>query len=133
MAVLVVVLGVALGACSNDEPEDAAPPATTTTSPPTTTTTATPMGLPTPEAAARALMTAWAANDRPAALVVATAAAVDSLFATPFAPPAPQFRSCDLGQGTTSDCAFRYGDNLVQVRATTQPPGGWRVAEVTIL
>ena len=117
-------------------PKDTAPP--TTTVPRRGTT---PVALPTtlspnPEAAATALVSSWSTNNRPAALTVATPAAVATLFSTPYSSGMAINRGCST---TFSPIVCTFGppggasptDPIHQIMVT-QVEGGWYVSTVRV-
>lgn len=123
--VLVAVAALAFGACSSDDDDPSvavattAPGATTTTTAVATTTTAAgPVQTPLPSGreAIDALLAAWEAGDRAAALLVASSEAVDALFAVPV--EARDDRGCNSGNiNTTIQCVFRLPSGELSVRA----------------
>jgi hypothetical protein len=123
---LLLALGVMTAACSTGS--GAAGPAATTSAPstsvvvattaapptiaPTTSTTLVPPApQPTPDQAADQLVASWAAGDRAGAGAVATPAAVDQLFATPY--PGP-------GLAIPRGCSAAFPP----IVCTYGPPGG---------
>ena len=115
------------------------PPTTTTTGPlPTTTAPSVPVApQPTPEAAARALMSGWARADRPVALSVATPGAVDTLFAVPY----PNGLAFDRGcSSATSSVVCTFGppgganpnDPIYSLTVVQTPAGTWYVSDAQI-
>ena len=144
-AALVVALG-AVG-CGTDS-DDAA--TTTTTEPasssttdgvtaessttlPTTeapTTTAAPTAFATPADAASALFSAWKSGDSAAAgaLLLAPAAELDKLFASPALPEAKN-RGCDDGEFGTASCFFGNGQGGVNV-LLGGAANGWTVSSI---
>ncbi len=80
--------------------------------------------------AARCLYSAWKANDRSAAVVVASADAVDSLFRQRWSPPDATLPPCTSDPATGSElCRYDHHDGtyLVDVKRSE---GGWRVVQV---
>lgn len=155
MGTAALVLVVALGACSTNEPQpgpSAAPvtstvPATTTTTtlasapvPPTTSPPAAsiPGGCPTgvgvaaqsaPQAA-RCLFQAWEADDRGKAAAYASLDVVELLFQRRWTPPSGTFKDCSANPGTGGQtCTFEHdgGRYLFDVRRSE---GGWRVTQL---
>ena len=107
---------------------------TTTTAPTTTTTTTTtappPPAVPqsSPYAAAKALLGAWYAGDRAAALGVGTEEAVDALFARP--PEPTSGRGCQDPIAGSSDCSYSIGHEVLITIRTKSSGGGWIVDSV---
>jgi hypothetical protein len=91
---------------------------------------------PGPEAAATALVSSWATQDRAAALTVATPAAVTALFAVPYASGLAEDRGCSTSF-TPIVCTFgppggaSPNDPIYQVYVS-QAPGGWYVSSVKL-
>lgn len=120
----------------------AAPTTTSTTkaTAPTTTTTSAPAipvaPQPTADRAANALISAWAAGNRPTALSVATAQSVATLFAVPYPAGLAIDRGCSVGAPSVT-CSFgppgggNPNDALYSL-TVTQAPGGWYVSNVQI-
>ena len=113
--------------------------ATTTTSSGarTTTTVAIPAALkPGAEAAATALVSSWTTGNRPAALTVATPAAVATLFSVPYASGLAIDRGCST---SFSPIVCTFGppggasptDPIYQIMVS-QVTGGWYVSSVKI-
>lgn len=128
-----------LGAGCRDEGDDGGEPLATTTSaaPVATTTSVTAPAAPTApqptgEDAVGVLLDAWRAGDRPAALTVATATAVDALFA--IAPETGQARGCNApGANANISCVFRLDAGELQVRAVLTADGAGYVVDFVIL
>jgi hypothetical protein len=117
-------------------------PATTvpaTTVPATTTTTSAVPSSPQPsgDVAAADLIADWKAGDRASALHVATAAAVASLFDTPYAGQTVIGRGCQDVQFPPVICSYgpeggaSASASLYQL-TVTQAPDGWYVSSVSI-
>lgn len=100
------------------------PPSTVTLPPTTTVVPAAPQ--PTPGAAAEVVIAAWQAGDRSAALQVATAAAVDALFA--IQATSVSARGCNQGGTDPSYCVYRTDVGELQLKLTVAG-GGWIVAD----
>jgi hypothetical protein len=103
----------------------------------TTTTVAVPTALkPGAEAAATALISSWATQNRVAALTVATQAAVTTLFAVPYASGLAEDRGCSTSF-TPIVCTFgppggaSPNDPIYQIYVS-QAPGGWYVSTVKL-
>jgi hypothetical protein len=119
-------------------PSKSAQRATTTSSVArTTTTVALPKALqPGAEAAATALISSWATQNRTEALSVATQAAVTTLFAVPYADGLAEDRGCS-SSFTPIVCTFgppggaSPNDPIYQVYVS-QAPGGWYVSSVKL-
>ena len=82
--------------------------------------------------AVNALLSAWRAGDRAAALTVAEVAAVDALFA--IAPEQGEDRGCNVpppGVGASTYCTYRLAAGQLQVRAADRP-GGFVVDQVIL-
>lgn len=136
-----VVVALALGACSSgdsasadDEPSPATSTSSTTTTVPATTTTAAPVQTPLPSGreAIDAVLAAWEAGDRAAALLVASTEAVDVLFAVPVAPR--EDRGCNSGNVNTAiQCVFRLPSGELQVRARPTPDGSGFLVDFALL
>lgn len=136
------LLAIAVGACSggDDDPagEAADDGSATTTSTTvridetttllTPTTAAGPVQTPLPSGreAIDAVLGAWEAGDRAAALLVASTEAVDALFAVPV--EAREDRGCNSGNvNTTIQCVFRLPSGELSVRARPTLGGGFLV------
>ena len=113
-------------------------PTTTTTQRSTTTTTTVALPVapqPNAQAAADALINSWATGNRPQALSVATAAAVTTLFAAPYANGLVNSRGCNSNPPIV--CAYGPpggsdpSDPLYQLQLTNIPTG-WYVSSVQI-
>lgn len=137
---LVLAAGALVGACRGDDPRSPPATASSTTAPSTSepptitlapTTTASPLvPVDTPVQAARALLAAWKAGDRDAALAIAAPAAVDALFAAE--PGSVQDRGCNQPPADTPVlCVYRTGAGELQLRATPVP-GGWIVDQAVL-
>ncbi len=115
---------------------------TTSTGPPPTTSR--PMSVPTtayspvalqasPDAAAAALIDAWATGNRPEAVSVATPAARQALFAGPY--PAGQIEARGCTAASTSPGTCTYADlatgTLYEI-GVLHLAGGWYVSSVTV-
>ena len=119
-------------------PSRSAQRATTTSSVlQTTTTIALPTSLkPGAEAAATALISSWSNHSRSAALTVATQAAVNTLFAVPYANGLAEDRGCSTSF-TPIVCTFgppggaSPNDPIYQIYVS-QAPGGWYVSSVKL-
>jgi hypothetical protein len=89
------------------------------------------------DVAAADLIADWKAGDQASALHVATAAAVATLFATPYAGQTVIGRGCQNAQFPPVICSYgpeggaSASDSLYQL-TVTQAPGGWYVSAVTI-
>jgi hypothetical protein len=144
-----VVLGVfgisALGLAlvhlhhAGEAPARSAQRATTTTNsvPRTTTTVALPSApKPGAEAAATALISSWATQNRAAALTVATQAAVTTLFAAQYGSGLAEDRGCSTSF-VPIVCTFgppggaSPADPIYQLYVS-QAPGGWYVSSVKL-
>ena len=88
------------------------------------------------QAAAEALIAAWAGGNKPAALAVATPSAVDSLFAFPYPAGNAVFRGCTVSFPPLV-CTFGApggGDPnaaIIEV-SVTQIPSGWYDSAVVV-
>jgi hypothetical protein len=131
---------VLLGACADEggggdaTGATRAPVSTAVPAAPTTATTVAPplTPLPTGEEAVDALLERWRAGDRPGALQVASATAVDALFA--IAPETGQARGCNAGGANINvSCVFRLGAGELQVRAAPTADGAGFVVDFVIL
>jgi hypothetical protein len=80
----------------------------------------------TPDAAASAVIAAWKAGDRGSAAQVATAAAVDALFAQP--PDGVVARGCMQGAADPRYCVYRTDAGELQLKLT-MGGGGWYVLD----
>ena len=117
-------------------------PSTTTTLAPTTTTTTAPAIPPvpqaTPDAAAQALIGAWAAGNRTAASGVATPDAVNALFAAPYQRGLAGDRGCGSGASPVT-CTFgppggaNPNDPIYSVVVSQAPSGAWYVSQVRVV
>ena len=108
----------------------------TTTSPfPLPTATASPPSSPTgvliadPAVAAQGLFDAWTRNDRVAAALYASQAAIDALFANPFSSPAPTFQGCNPS-GAEVLCSYTYEGGAISMSVTGSASAGYRVNSV---
>ena len=124
------------GACEDepllvDDQSEASPevvePSYVTPLPSPTVTGAAIAGAATPEAAARALLGYWLAEDNAAAQSVATPDAVAQIFAEP--PGDPTFKEC-APDGALFVCSFERGEGGVAMTVQTVPPGSYLVTEV---
>ena len=151
LAVGATTVALALGACSGgddgaveapfDPPADPTGGSTTTTAvvilddPAATVTSAAPAAqtpLPSGREAIDAVLAAWSAGDRPAALRVASAEAVDALFAVPV--DATEDRGCNRGNVNTAiQCVFRLPSGELQVRARPTLDGGGFLVDFVLL
>lgn len=133
-AAALAVAFVLVAGCSHQPPKGSAVgPAPSTTAPLRTTTTIAIENVPqpTPQLAAAAMLEAWGRGDRVGALRVASAAAVDSLFARP--PSPAQGWGCQEPVAQTSDCAFGLGDSgLLVVHTKEVAPALWVVDSVSL-
>jgi hypothetical protein len=119
-------------------PTKSAERTTTTSSVRNTTTTTSLPTAPRPgaEAAATALISSWATQNRAAALTVATPAAVTTLFAVPYTDGLAEDRGCSTSF-TPIVCTFgppggaSPSDPIYQV-SVSQSPGGWYVSSVKL-
>ena len=109
----------------------------TTLVPGTTTTEVLPTALsPSAEAAATALVSSWSANNRSAALTVATTTAVGTLFSSPYASGLAISRGCSTSFSPIV-CVFgppggaSPTDPLYKIKVS-QVPGGWFVSSVDV-
>ncbi len=117
---------------------DAAAPTTTSLAPRTTTTTlALPTALqPSSNAAATALVSSWSTGNKPAALTVATPAAVTTLFSEPYTSGLAIDRGCSISF-LPIVCTFgppggaSPSDPIYQIDVS-QAAGGWYVSSVRI-
>lgn len=82
-----------------------------------------------PQVAAQRLYLAWKGGNRPAALVVATPAAVNRLFSRPFTGPDLQFQGC-TNRNAGFDCAYSYEGGGLIMRVTGGASAGYRVESV---
>jgi hypothetical protein len=150
-----IVLVVALGACSTNEPQPAPGAAPVASTAPATTTTTTVASAPAPPTnpppavsipggcptgvgvaaqsaaqAARCLFQAWEADDRGRAAAFASLDVVELLFQRRWTPPSATFRDCSANPGTGGHtCTFEHdgGRYLLDVRRSE---GGWRVTQL---
>ena len=119
-------------------PTKSAEGATTTTSVRSTTTTTSLPNAPKPgaEAAATALISSWATQNRAEALTVATPAAVTTLFAAPYTDGLAEDRGCSTSFMPIV-CTFgppggaSPSDPIYQVYVA-ESPGGWYVSSVKL-
>ena len=84
-------------------------------------------GAATPEAASRALIGYWLADDEAAAQSVANPEAVAQLFAEPAGDPT--FKEC-APEGALFVCTFPSADETIDMTVQTVPPGSYIVTEV---
>ncbi len=148
MAVL-AVLGTAglTGGCSSSPARTSPPTSSTTTTtvpatmpPSTSRPTSPPTSVysparpqPSPDAAALALIQAWAAGDRAAAAAVASPAAVATLLAVPYPAGFIQARGCTDPSVNPGTCTYanRQSGSLYQMQLD-RTASGWYVASVTV-
>jgi hypothetical protein len=111
--------------------------ATTTTTAATTITTALPSALkPDPATAAQTLVSSWAAGNKVFAISVATANAVNTLFAVPYHAGLVEDRGCSTAF-TPIVCSFgppggaSPTDQIYQIDVS-QAAGGWYVSDVKV-
>ncbi|MBO0748167.1 MAG: hypothetical protein J2O47_07445, partial [Acidimicrobiaceae bacterium] len=87
------------------------------------------------EQAADALVSGWAAGNRPAALSVAVPAAVNTLFAVPYPSGNAVFRGCS---SAFPPLVCSYGPpalgngSLFEIYVSQAPAGGWYVSSVVV-
>ncbi|MDA8302679.1 MAG: hypothetical protein M0005_14345 [Actinomycetota bacterium] len=126
-------------------PPETGPPATyaktttakTTASPPTTKAKKPKPWVPTQlqptiSQAAYALVDAWAAHDRSAALRDATPAAVAAIFSYPYPPGGPQYRGCSTPPANEpAACVWRSGNDLLSLTVKVLA-GGYAVTSATL-
>jgi hypothetical protein len=123
------------------------PPATTTSSPTTSSPTTSrpttsapaaawrpPAPAPSDYQAAQDLLNAWSEHDRAQALSVASAGAVNALFARAYPADGAQQRGCSAPpSGLPATCVYRYGAADGILSMTVAPfPNGWGVAAVQV-
>jgi hypothetical protein len=82
-----------------------------------------------PTVAAEGLFDAWTRNDRIAAGLYASQAAVDTLFMTPFSPPAPTFQGCNPS-GAEVLCSYTYEGGAISMSVIGNASAGYRVNSV---
>jgi len=82
-----------------------------------------------PAVAAEGLFDAWTRNDRIAAGLYASQAAVDTLFMTPFSPPAPTFQGCNPS-GAEVLCSYTYEGGAISMSVIGSASAGYRVNSV---
>lgn len=85
-----------------------------------------------PQVAARRLYLAWKGGNRPAALVVASPAAVNRLFSRPFTGPDLRFQSC-TNRDAGFDCAYSYEGGGLIMRVTGGASAGYRVESLRFI
>lgn len=131
---------VLIGGCSDEGGDEGATGdtasvgATTSTTVPATVTTVAPVQTPLPsgQEAVDALLGAWRAGDRPAALTVASVEAVDALFA--IVPETGQARGCNGGDANPNiQCVYRLDAGELQVRAAPTADGSGYLVDFVIL
>jgi hypothetical protein len=132
----VVVCALAFIGCSSDtsprvDGSSSSAPTTTTTTAPTTTTTVPLSPAGSPQEAATTFVNAWRSGDREAALTIALAAAVDSVFAAG-EPGFLEQRGCNRPPVDSPVlCVYRTAVGELQVR--TQPrEDGWFVDQAIV-
>ncbi len=111
---------------------------TTTPSAAVTTTTVVPPGVlkPNPDTAANALVSSWAAGNKPAALTVATPTAVNTLFGVPYRSGLAEDRGCSTSFMPIV-CTFgppggaSPTDQIYEIDVS-QAAGGWYVSAVKV-
>ena len=87
---------------------------------------------PTISQAAYALVDAWAAHDRSAALRDATPAAVAAIFSYPYPPGGPQYRGCSTPPANEpAACVWRSGNDLLSLTVKVLA-GGYAVTSATL-
>ena len=87
---------------------------------------------PTISQAAYALVDAWAAHDRSAALRDATPAAVAAIFSYPYPAGGPQYRGCSTPPANEpAACVWRSGNDLLSLTVKLLP-GGYAVTNAIL-
>lgn len=121
------------GAVTTTSPGSSSSASTTTAAPATTSSTLPPQTpLASGEEAVGALLAAWQAGDRAAALLVASAPAVDTLFA--IVPEPAAARGCNQGNiNVTISCVFGLSVGTLQVRAAPTADGTGFLVDFVIL
>ena len=146
IGLLVVILigvgiAVAVGGGGNDTIDTTATTLATTTSTTlveTTTTGATTtvtVGIicTTPEDAAKNVVNAWEADDRPAAARCASQAALDELFKASGAGASWTFQDCGGPDPGVPTCQFSYEGGAANFKMTGADATGWKVDEVSYI
>lgn len=105
---------------------------TTTTTAGTTTVT---VGIicTTPEDAAKSVVSAWQADDRPAAERCASVAALDVLFKASGAGANWTFQDCGGPDPGVPTCQFSYVGGAANFKMTGTEATGWKVDEVSYI
>jgi hypothetical protein len=144
MRLLLVASVVGAGACSSGSGDAAVttttvPPTVLTTQPPstptspatlsTTSSTVAQVPRPSPLEAATALLDAWRAADRIAALSVADLVAVDTMFFIPVQPA--ESRGCNQGATDPTYCVYRLEAGELQLKVG-KAGEGWLVRGVIL-
>jgi hypothetical protein len=122
---------VALGGCqSTRTPPRVAPTSTTSRPAATTTTVAPPRLIPqvSPDAAANAVLSAWARGDIPTASLVATPTGLAQVFAHP--PSSFSDRGCQVPIANQATCSFGITSGGLANVHTVVLANGWVVDQV---
>jgi hypothetical protein len=87
----------------------------------------------TPEDAAKSVVSAWEAADRPAAERCASVSALDTLFKTSGAGASWTFQNCGGADPGVPTCQFSYQGGAANLKMTGTEATGWKVDEVTYI
>jgi hypothetical protein len=111
-----------------------APPPTTAPAPsPPSTAYAPSAPQTTPDAAAAALIDAWATGNRAEAVSVATPAARRALFSAPYPPGGVESRGCTDPGTNPGTCTYAdLSSGTLYEIGVIHLPGGWYVSTVTV-
>jgi hypothetical protein len=105
-------------------------PDTSTTIPPDQTSVTVGIVCTTPEDASGTLVATWAADDRAAAALCASQAAVDTIFQTSGAGAQWTFQGCVESSPGVPACAFTYPGGIAYFTLTGSEAQGWTVDAV---
>jgi hypothetical protein len=148
IGVLVVILvgvgiAVAAGGGGNDTIDATATTLATSTTtsttlvetPTTSGTTTVTVGIicTTPEDAAKGVVSAWEAGDRPAAARCASQAALDELFKASGAGATWTFQGCGGPDPGLPTCQFSYVGGAANFKMTGTEAAGWKVDQVSYI
>ena len=109
--------------------------ATFNTLPPTTlatTSTTVRPAVPTPEAAANGLWSAYSGENRSAAARFASPEVVDALFSTPFSGEEVTFQGCRKQGQTVFECGYQQTSAQYTMIAEADTAGSFKIVQITI-
>lgn len=141
--VVVVLIGVGVAIASgggDDNPVDTtASTSTTAATLPATTTTVAPTSVTvgiictTPEDAAQTVVSAWEANDKPAAARCANQSALDELFKASGVGASWMFQGCGGPDPGVPTCQFSYEGGAANFAMAGTDAAGWKVDTVSYI